>query len=85
MDEPQRVEIGVVLADPGWVVLSDLYYPGWTADVVTEGQPGTRPVPVVRTDRILRGVFLPAGHHRLIYTYRPSRFYVGAGVSAGRG
>jgi hypothetical protein len=82
VDEPQRVEIEAVLAEPGWVVLSDLYYPGWTATVVTEGQPGARRVPVVRTDRVLRGLFLPAGHHRLVYTYRPTRFYVGAAVSA---
>jgi uncharacterized membrane protein YfhO len=82
VDEPQRVEIAVALAEPGWVVLSDLYYPGWTAAVVTEGQRGVRTVPVVRTDRILRGVCLPPGRHRLMYTYRPVRFYAGAAASA---
>lgn len=37
-----------------------------------------RIVPIVRTSRILRGVWLPAGHHRLTMRYQPKTFLWGA-------
>jgi hypothetical protein len=79
-DEPQRVEIDVLLNAPGLVVVSDLFYPGWAAEVTTSHGP-TRRVPIVRTNRVMRGVALPAGRHRLVFVYRPVFFYVGAAVS----
>jgi hypothetical protein len=77
---PQRVEIEAELTRPGLVVLGDQYDPGWQAEVRTEGQ-ASRPAIIVRTDRVLRGVWLPPGRHRLIYAYRPAMFYLGAAVS----
>jgi hypothetical protein len=78
-DEPQRVEIDVQLASAGLVVLADAYYPGWTLTVETAGV--LRDVPVLRTNRVLRGAALPAGRHRLVYRYRPLTFAWGAAIS----
>ncbi len=77
---PQRVEVQVRLTRPGLVVLSDLYYPGWIATRFDEEGRGER-VPIVRTNRIFRGVWLPAGQHGLRFQYRPWRFYWGAALS----
>ena len=79
---PQRVEIEAELATPGLVVLSDLYYPGWTAEVETGEEGETRAVPILQTNRVMRGVVLPAGRHRLIFRYRPTSVFWGVGVSA---
>jgi uncharacterized membrane protein YfhO len=75
------VELEAELAVPGLVVLSDLFYPGWTATVLSAGETLPRPVFVIRTNRIMRGVWLPAGRHRITYVYRPAPFYVGAALS----
>jgi hypothetical protein len=77
---PQRVEIEAELTRPGLVVVGDQYAPGWRLEVHTAGQAG-RPAKILQTDRVLRSVWLPPGRHRLIYTYRPVTFYLGAAIS----
>jgi len=74
------VEIDAELPQPGLLVLSDLFYPGWTATVSTDGGPPAV-VPIFRTNRIMRGVALPGGKHRIIFVYRPPLFYAGAAIS----
>lgn len=77
---PGQVEIEAQLYCPGLVVLADQFYPGWVLEVATDGGPPRR-WPVLRTNRVMRGAWLPAGRHRLIYRYRPGTFLVGATVS----
>ena len=78
---PSQVEIEAVLDRPGLVCLSDLYDPGWELLVQTDGGAAAS-APVVRTNRVFRGVWLPAGNHRLIYRYRPWTVTAGATASA---
>jgi hypothetical protein len=80
----QRVEIEATLDRPGLLVLSDFYDSGWRAEIMESDAASLRAgqnVPVLRTNRIMRGIFLPAGTHRIQYVYRPRSFYVGAIVS----
>jgi len=79
--DPLRVEIRARLSRPGLVVLFDQFYPGWRLDVETAGRRSRR-VPILRTNRVMRGAWLPAGDHRLIYRFRPASFKIGAAVSA---
>jgi uncharacterized membrane protein YfhO len=78
--DPLRVEIEAELTEPGLVVLADQFYPGWQLDVQTAGQ-RTRRVPIVRAGGVLRGAWLEAGRHRLVYRYRPASFLWGAALS----
>lgn len=75
LDSPQRVEVKAVLHSPGLVVVSDFYYPGWT--VTVDG----RPAEILRTNRAMRGVALPAGPHHLVFRYDPLSFRLGIGLS----
>ena len=72
---PTRALVQADLAAPGLLVLSEMYYPGW--EVTVDGQP----VPVLRTDAVLRGVPLPAGSHRVEMSYAPVLLYWGAAIS----
>jgi hypothetical protein len=81
VDRPQHIEIEAELEKPGLLVLSDLYYPGWAAEMRDEETGETSPLDIVRTNRIMRGVFLPAGRHRVTFGYRPRSFYWGAAIS----
>jgi uncharacterized membrane protein YfhO len=49
---------------PGVLVLSEPYYPGWSATV--DG----KPAPLLRADYAFRGVALPAGKHTVEMRYR---------------
>ncbi|WP_406699404.1 YfhO family protein [Singulisphaera sp. Ch08] len=74
-DSPQRVEVTAVLRSPGLVVVSDFYYPGW--NVTVDG----RPAEILKTNRAMRGVALPAGTHRLVFRYDPLSFRLGIALS----
>jgi len=83
-DEPARVTIDVELQRPGLVVLADQYYPGWQLAIETAGddQAAQATSPILRTNRVVRGCWLPAGNHRLTYSYRPASVMWGAALSA---
>lgn len=77
---PQRVEIEATLTEPGCLVFNDTFYPGWRAVQVTDGE--SKKLTAYRANRLTRAVLLPAGEHRVIYTYRPQRIIVGGVVSS---
>ena len=74
-DEEAVVELDAALAAPGLVVLADSFYPGWDATV--DGVPA----PILATNYLFRGVPVPAGHHRVLFTYRPRSVATGAMLS----
>jgi hypothetical protein len=79
--EPERLKIQVRLQRPGLLVVSDTFYPGWVAEVRSGDGPRVA-TPILQTNRIMRGVVLPAGAHEIVFAYRPRPFYVGATISA---
>lgn len=79
--ESGELEIEATLGAEGVVVLSDTYSPDWKASVAT-GDEAFRSVPLLQTNRTMRGVRLPTGRHRIRMTYAPRSFYVGAALSA---
>jgi len=72
---PNRIELQSRAQTPAFLVLSEMYYPGWDAEI--DGQPA----PIVRTDYVLRGVALPAGAHHIRFVYRPRSVAVGMTIS----
>ena len=59
---------------PGFVVLSDQYFPGWKAFV------NGKETPVYCVDGLLRGVMVPRGKNTVDFLYRPWKVYV-AGIA----
>lgn len=60
------IELEADIAEPGWLILSEIWYPGWQATV------NDAPQPVNRVDGLLRGVFLAQpGPARIVLEYRP--------------
>jgi hypothetical protein len=74
-DDPQRVEIDVVLASPGLLILADAYDPGWRLAV--DGAEA----PIFRANRMMRAAALGVGRHHLVFRYEPRSFHVGVVVS----
>lgn len=63
-----QVMIVAQLDKPGVLVLHDLYHPAWTA--MANGQP----LPVLRVNKLFRGVVLPAGQHSVQFSFEPLRW-----------
>jgi hypothetical protein len=80
LDSPQRVVVEAELAEAGLLVLSDAWYPGWRATVTAGGS--HQPTPIYRTNRVLRGIWLPAGKQTVEFRFEPTSFYRGAMLSA---
>jgi len=72
---PEELVLDVTTEQPCFLVLGELYYPGWRATV--DGQT----VPVLRADGILRAVGVAPGSHQISLTYRPSALGWGALIS----
>src|SRR5262249_41381475 len=70
--EPQRIELKARNVQPGFLVLSEIYYRGWEAWI--DG----RRAPVERVNHLLRGLAVPAGDHRVEFVFRAHSFRNGA-------
>ena len=82
-EAPHRVVVEAVLHSAGLLVFGDLAAPGWIATVESTDSPDQSPTitPILRTNRVQRGVWLERGSHRVTFRYQPSAFYQGALVS----
>ncbi|MBI4579615.1 MAG: YfhO family protein [Planctomycetes bacterium] len=72
---PSRVRIETTAAGRQFLVLCDVYYPGWEAYI-----DGARHRIMV-TDGIFRGVSVPAGKHTVEFRFEPSRLGIGTALS----
>jgi hypothetical protein len=75
--EPEHVELDVEASVPAVLVLNDAHYSGWSATV--DGQPA----PILPANVAVRGVLVPAGTHRVAFTYRTPGQRLGAFLSLG--
>ena len=71
-----RVKIDVTLDRPGYLFLSDLFFPDWEA--ANHGNP----VPIVQANYAFRAILLDAGSHSIEFNFRPKSFVLGAGITA---
>ncbi|WP_375768388.1 YfhO family protein [Archangium gephyra] len=74
---PESVELEVEARAPSALVLNDAWYSGWSAAV--DGQP----TPILPANVLVRGVLVPAGTHRVTFTYRTPGLRLGAFISLG--
>lgn len=63
-----RIEINVDTKTPAVLTLRDPWYPGWQVEV-----DGVRK-PMLRADILFRGVELPTGARKVVFSYRPLSF-----------
>jgi hypothetical protein len=70
-----QITLATSTAEPRFMVLSVMYFPGWRAYL-----DGVE-IPIYRANYLFRGVVVPAGQHTLVYAYRPTSVLVGAAIS----
>ena len=69
------VELLTYSSSPAFLVLSEIFYPGWQAFI--DG----REVAIRRANYVLRGLPLPAGSHFVRFEYNPLSFRLGITIS----
>lgn len=70
-----EIVLEVNASSAGWLVLSEVFYPGWKAWV------DNQETPVLRANYLFRAIELPAGTHRVRFKYEPMTFTLGAGLA----
>ncbi|MGC9467060.1 MAG: hypothetical protein ACP5HS_00580 [Anaerolineae bacterium] len=90
--EGGRVVVDVVAADPGYLVLTDAWYPGWRAKVsdasaaaerirTTAEGTGSGPTSPLRADLLFRALPIDPGAWKVVFEYEPRALYAGLGLS----
>lgn len=72
---PNEIVAQVNAAQDGYIVLSEVFAPGWRATV--DGQE----TEIVRANDLFRAVTVTAGRHQMQMVYEPQSFQIGAAVS----
>ena len=74
---PEEIVVDVTTDAPGYLVLTDTFYPGWRATV--DGAPAE----ISRADVAFRAVWLEPGAHRVEFRYQPASVRWGCWISTG--
>jgi len=74
---PNRVEVDIDVAVPSMLVLTEVWYPGWSA--VIDGKQAK----IYRVNYCQRGIWLDKGNHHIELEFRPLAWRIGAGISLG--
>lgn len=70
------IEIKVETANQAFLVLSDVYYPGWIAKI------NNTSTHLYRTNYLFRGILVPAGSSTVQMEYRPTSFRLGLVITS---
>lgn len=70
-ESPNRIEIRAFANSPGYLVISDVWYPGWTAFV------NGHSIQILRANYLFRALMVPKGNSHVVLSYKPISFYGG--------
>jgi hypothetical protein len=70
-----HIDLAADMPADGYVVLSEVFYPGWEARV--DG----RVTSIYRANYAFRAIYVEQGKHQVTLTFRPTSFYLGAALS----
>lgn len=73
--QPNEIVFETTTMTPSLLVLTDTYYPGWTATI------DSKPTTILRADYIYRAVSIPQGNHTIIMRFNPVSVRAGIIVS----
>jgi hypothetical protein len=72
---PNRIDLEINMTNPGFLVLSEIWYPGWKA------YDNNQKSEVYKTDYALRSIFVVEGEHHISFIYEPESYSIGKEIS----
>ncbi len=77
-----EVIIQAQLQEDGYLILGDVNYPGWRANVLNISTDKNEEVNIFYANYIFRGIPLKKGSYLVRFLFRPMSFYIGCTISA---
>lgn len=71
-----RIEVEVAVDAPGYLVLTDMWYPGWTAEA------NGRSLPILTANYAFRAVPISPGEQTIVFRYSPPLSKIAGGVTS---
>ncbi|NPV55969.1 MAG: YfhO family protein [Anaerolineae bacterium] len=68
-------DINITALCPGWLVINEANYPGWTARL------DEKRVQIYPANYLFQSVYIPVGRHELTFRYMPMSFQIGLSVT----
>lgn len=72
---PHNIIVDIEMDNPGYLVLSETWYPGWKA--YDNGEE----IKLLRVNHVLRGAYIKEGEHQVKISYEPDHFRIGKIIS----
>ena len=72
---PDSILLSAESSSPGYLFLSEIFYPGWKASI--DGRPET----ILRGNYLFRVIPITAGRHQVRFLFDPQTIKLGAGIS----
>ncbi|MBY0358821.1 MAG: hypothetical protein K2W82_12525 [Candidatus Obscuribacterales bacterium] len=79
--DPCTIIIDSNLASPGYLILTDTFYPGWYASEIISDQ--DMPLPILHANYLFRAVALPAGFSSVTFSFQPPSWTMGLYLGLG--
>jgi len=79
--EANKVEFKINSSGNGLLFISDNYFPGWEATIDPSTSSGQAETKIYRADYAFRAIPVPKGEHKIIFSYKPQSFKLGAIIS----
>lgn len=73
--EPNRIEMQTYLENPGYLVLSEIWYPGWKA------YDNRKETEIFKANYIFRSIYIQKGKHDITFIYDPDSYKIGKTIS----
>jgi hypothetical protein len=74
-EKANEVTLQITAQEPGWLVMADIWYPGWKASIDDKN------AIIYRTNYLFRGIYLPSGEHQVKFHYASQNFSYGLLIS----
>lgn len=69
--KPDEIIIQTTLDNPGYLILSEMWFPGWKAF------DNEKEVPILKANYLFRGIYLTKGNHNIRFIYDPISYKIG--------
>lgn len=70
-----HLQIKTNSTSPAFLILSDVYYPGWRAKI------NGKATQIFQTNYVQRGIILPKGAHTVEFIFKSTKFHLAVGIS----
>lgn len=74
-NQPENIELQINNSDSRWLLINDIYYPGWQATIDNQA------LTIYQANHTFRGLSTPLGQHQIKLFFKPTSYLLGRTIS----